>query len=198
MTQLNEGIASLTLTDVQTMLNGHGFPCGKTDGILGPNTKAAVARFQQAYNGPDGWLTVDAIPGPKTQNALADLPYLSPHFTVAELASKGNGDCYVSRDLLVALEHLRAWLGMPLHVIDAYRDPAHNAAVGGATDSMHLYGLAVDLGPVCSWSAVARQEIFSGIGDRWGMIAHGDLRHLAGAANHTPNATVANPARWSY
>jgi zinc D-Ala-D-Ala carboxypeptidase len=187
----------LNLTDVQAALNAHGFPCGRVDGVLGPNTKAAVARFQQAYaNGP--WLTVDAVPGPKTQAALDDLPYLSPHFSVAEVASHGNGDCYVSRDLLAALEQLRTFLNMPLHVIDAYRDPAHNTSVGGEKDSMHLYGLAADIPPVCSWQAVARLGLFSGIGDRHGMISHVDLRHLAGQANHTPNATPQAPARWTY
>lgn len=188
----------MNLPDVQAVLNAHGFPCGKVDGILGPNTKAAVARFQQAYNGPDKWLTVDAVPGPKTQAALDDLPYLSPHFTVSELASHGNGDCYVKRELLAALEQLRSFVNMPLHIISAYRDPAHNQAVGGADDSMHLLGWAADIPPVCSWRAVARLEIFSGIGDRYGMISHVDLRHLAGDANHTPQATPQRPARWTY
>lgn len=187
----------MTLADIQALLNASGFPCGRVDGVLGPNTKAAVARFQQAYaNGP--WLTVDAVPGPKTMAALDDLPYLAPHFSTGELASKGNGDCYVARELLAALEQLRTFLGHPLHIIDAYRDPAHNRSVGGAADSMHLYGLAADIGPVCSWAAVARLGLFSGIGDRHGAISHVDLRHLAGDRNHTPQATPSAPARWSY
>lgn len=186
----------MNLTDVQRALNDDGFPCGKADGILGPATKAAVARFQQAYNaGP--WLKVDGIPGPLTTAAVAQLPQLSPHFVVAELASHGNGDCYVDRQLLVALEILRNRLSMPIHVIDAYRDPAHNAFVGGASDSMHLYGLAADIPQICSWRLVAALSVFSGIGDRFGAVSHVDLRHLS-PANETPNATPAAPVRWTY
>lgn len=187
----------MDLPQIQALLNANGFPCGRVDGILGPNTKAAVVRFQQAYaHGP--WLTVDAVPGPKTRAALDDLPYLAPHFSVAEVASKGNGDCYVRRELLAALEQLRTFLGHPLHIISGYRDPAHNRQVGGAADSMHIYGLAADIPPVCSWGAVARLDLFSGVGDRHGAISHVDLRHLAGDRNHTSNATPQNPARWSY
>lgn len=188
----------MDIPEIQATLNASGFPCGKVDGIVGPDTKAAVGRFQKAYNGPRGWLTIDAVPGPLTQAALADLPYLSAHFSVAEVASHGNGTCYVDRALLQALEQLRTFLNMPLHIIDAYRDPAHNQAVGGERDSMHLYGLAADIPQVCSWQAVARLGLFSGIGDRHGMISHVDLRHLAGQANHTPAATPQAPARWTY
>jgi zinc D-Ala-D-Ala carboxypeptidase len=186
----------MNLTDVQRALNANGFPCGKPDGVLGPATKAAVSRFQTAWNnGP--WLTVDGIPGPLTQAAAAKLPQLSLHFTVDELASHGNGNCYVDRRLLVALEILRNRLGMPIHVIDAYRDPAHNKAVGGAADSWHLYGLAADIPGICGWRLVAALDVFSGIGDRAGAISHVDLRHLS-AKNLTPLATPEHPARWTY
>jgi hypothetical protein len=182
---------------IQSLLATHGFPCGKIDGELGPNTKAAVARFQMAFNiGP--WLTVDSIPGANTQAALANLPHLSQNFVVDELRSHGNGDCYVKRELLAALEKLRDLLNMPIHVIDAYRDPAHNAAVGGEQDSMHVLGYAADIPQICGWRKVASLQIFSGIGDRNGAISHIDMRHLAGANNHTPQATPLNPARWTY
>jgi len=186
----------MTLPDIQRALTANGFPCGTPDGVLGPATKAAVARFQTAYNnGP--WLTIDGVPGPLTQKAVAQLPQLSLHFVAGELASHGNGTCYVDRQLLVALEILRNRLAMPIHVIDAYRDPAHNRSVGGASDSMHLYGLAADIPGICSWRLVAGLDVFSGIGDRYGAISHVDLRHLS-SHNETPNATPASPARWTY
>ena len=186
----------MNLADVQRALNANGFPCGKADGVLGPATKAAVARFQTAYNnGP--WLKIDGVPGPLTSAAVSQLPQLSVHFVVGELASHGNGDCYVNRELLVALEILRNRLGMPIHIIDAYRDPRHNASVGGAGSSMHLYGYAADIPQICSWRLVAGLEVFSGIGDRYGAISHIDLRHRS-AANETPQATPEHPARWTY
>lgn len=182
--------------EIQNRLNDFGFPCGKADGVIGPASKAAVQRFQRAFNGT--WLEVDGVPGPKTQEALTALPHLSPNFVVDELRSHGDGNCYVRRELLKALEDFRRRLNMPLHVIDAYRDPVHNKAVGGEPDSMHLYGLAADVPTICGWRLVMGLELFSGIGDRLGMISHVDMRHLAGSANHTPSATVKSPARWTY
>lgn len=186
----------MTNTEIQAALDANGFPC-KVDGVVGPATKLAVGKFQACFNGPGGWLAVDGVPGPKTQAALEQLPHLSAHFVVAEVACHHCGHAYGRRELLAALEKLRDWVG-PIRLEDAYRCPEHNAAVGGASDSMHLYGLACDpnnlTAPVAT---VAAFHLFSGIGDKNGVIKHLDCRHLS-PNNLTPNATVANPARWQY
>lgn len=187
----------MELATIQGILNGNGFPCGPADGDLGPRTKAAVAYFQRAHAAVYPWLQVDGIPGPRTQGALERLPHLSDHFTVGELACRHCRRCYVRRELLQALETLRAHLGHPLRVIDAYRCPGHNAEVGGAPNSMHLEGFAADLPPVTEWERVWALRLFSGLGDRRGMIAHVDLRHLSDA-NQTRDATPERPARWTY
>jgi hypothetical protein len=176
---------------IQQALNNNGFPCGTVDGDIGPTTKAAVTKFQRACNLV--WLIIDGLPGPATQAALANLPHLSPNFVVDELRSHGNQNCYVRRELLQGLEQLRSALNMPIHVIDAYRDPAHNAAVGGVDHSEHVDGTAADIPGICGWRKVASLQIFSGIGDRNGAISHIDMRHLDGG-QFTPQ----NPARWTY
>lgn len=187
---------------LQTTLNDNGFVCGPVDGIYGPRTHGAVAGYQLACNvgGPDRWLAVDGIDGAHTDLALVTLPAISDHFTCGECRSHGDGSLIVKRQLLDALEHLRASTGHPLPVLDVYRDPAHNAAVGGAVDSMHLYGFAADLPQTLQipvdW--IERLGLFSGIGDKNGIVAHVDLRHLAGSLNRTPDATPATPARWHY
>lgn len=182
----------MQLTDVQVILNRNGFPCGKADGIIGPMSAEAIKKFQRACNlGP--WLIIDGIPGNETQVALANLPHLSENFVVDELRSHGNGDCYVRRELVQALEKLRAELNMPIHVIDAYRDPVHNKDVGGVGGSEHIDGLAADIPQICGWRKVAGLQLFSGIGDRHGAISHVDMRHLNGG-KFTPQ----NPARWTY
>ena len=182
--------------DIQRALNANGFPCGAVDGDIGPRTQSATRLFQLACN--MDWLAVDGIPGPKTQAALAELPHLSEHFVVAELRSKGNGNCYIKRELLQALEAWRAQLGgRPMRIISAYRDPAHNAGEGGATHSMHLYGLAADVDPLEPWKDTSRRQLFSGIGDRHGAVSHVDLRHLS-SFNLTPGASPRSPARWTY
>lgn len=183
----------------QQILNGNGFPCGDVDGRLGPRTAEALRRFQEAYNnGP--WLTPGAGLDAATAAGLVELPHLSPHFTVAELRSRGNGDCYVRRELLTALEQLRARIGRPLPIRDAYRDPAHNRAVGGAQDSMHMFGLAADLFGETGLTVAQVQgyRLFAGIGDKGGVVLHVDCRDHAGANNRTPGVSPAAPARWHY
>jgi zinc D-Ala-D-Ala carboxypeptidase len=188
----------MTTSQAQKLLNANGFPCGAADGVIGPKTKAAVGRFQQAYNGTLGWLAIDGVPGPATSAALGELPHLSAHFVVAELACKHCGLAYIRRELLSALEALRQVVG-PVVLVDAYRCAEHNAAVGGADDSMHMYGWAAD--PAMSMAlhvdTVFRVRAFSGIGDQNGVVRHVDVRHLS-PQNQTLAATVANPARWQY
>lgn len=177
--------------DIQSLLATHGFPVGAVDGVIGPATKSAISRFQKAttyYSGP-----IDSVAGPNTQAALSRLPNLSDHFVVDELRSHGNGDCYVRKELVNALEQLRARLNMPIHVIDAYRDPKHNAEVGGVSGSQHLDGLAADIPGICGWRVVAAMQVFSGLGDRLGAISHVDMRHINGGPS-----TPTNPARWTY
>ena len=70
-------------------------------------------------------------------------PY--PHFAPAELASKGDGSLKLQVDAIEMLERLRVKLGAPMLVTSAYRDPAHNRAVGGAKSSYHMLGQAFDI-----------------------------------------------------
>lgn len=181
---------------IQDVLNRNGFPCGQVDGVIGPATRAAVVRFQSAH--AFGRLEIDGVPGPATQQALGQLPYLSPHFQASELACHHCHLTYVNRELLFALELLRAKVG-PLGIEDAYRCPAHNAAIkGSAQDSMHVLGGAADLTNMPALSTVLDLKAFSGVGNRGTRASHVDVRHVMGAANHTPDATPTRPARWSY
>lgn len=177
--------------DIQLLLNANGFPCGYADGIVGPATRAAVARFQQAHAFVA--LAVDGIPGPQTQAALSHLPLLSPHFEVHEVMCRHCGLAYVHRELLSALEELRARVGAPITLLDAYRCEHHNAEIGGATDSQHKTGTAVDLDTRITVAAVRQSERFSGIGNRGVLASHIDVRHVLGDP-----ATPQAPALWSY
>lgn len=47
--------------------------------------------------------------------------------------------------LVDALEELRALVGVPILVDDAYRCPGHNAQVGGVKGSQHELGIAADI-----------------------------------------------------
>jgi zinc D-Ala-D-Ala carboxypeptidase len=76
--------------------------------------------------------------------------HYSKHFTRAELDCKCG--CKTPRKiqrrlarLARRLEKLRKILGRSLGILSAYRCKRRNDEVGGAKDSMHLYGLAADL-----------------------------------------------------
>lgn len=81
---------------------------------------------------------------------------LSPHFTLAEFtasqtAARRGIPNTPPADVLARLkvtaagmEKVRAALGKPVTVSSAYRSPALNKAVGGAKNSAHVEGWAVD------------------------------------------------------
>jgi peptidoglycan hydrolase-like protein with peptidoglycan-binding domain len=198
---------------LQRTLTQLGFPCGAIDGLNGPATRTAVARFQLAYN-LGRHLAVDGQYGPLTLAALNEVQRtgrLSPSFTIAELRSKGDGTVWVHRTLLVQLEALRRAVGRPLALVSAWRDVAHNRRVGGATSSQHTYGAAPELRAIASrLSAGAhlhagraadfnrnyitlddarKLRLFTGIGHRDGWVTHVDMR--------TPGNADA-PTVWRY
>lgn len=49
------------------------------------------------------------------------------------------------KELAKNMQILRDELGVPIHLTNGYRSPAHNKSVGGAKNSMHLYGKACDM-----------------------------------------------------
>lgn len=90
------------------------------------------------------------------------------NFSPQELACKGSGELLVNRDAMDRLQRLRKAMGHPLIVVSAYRSHRHNAAVGGAKNSMHLQGRAFDISTVNvdpqTLMDVAKRVGFGGIG----------------------------------
>lgn len=69
----------------------------------------------------------------------------SEHFSVKELASPDTGEAYVHPDLIAKLELLRASVGFPLIITSGYRTKEWNEKIGGAKNSYHVKGMAVDI-----------------------------------------------------
>lgn len=125
------------------------------DGIFGPVTEAAVKRFQSAYG-----LTSNGVVGSETQEALNALEASdgsTRHFAFAEFHSNDGsgfsggkvGSSEVKenvRRLMYKLEAVRKKGGdNPITINSGFRSIAHNSAVGGASNSQHMYGIAADI-----------------------------------------------------
>lgn len=72
--------------------------------------------------------------------------YLTKNFQVKEFACKDGSDTVFIADMLpIVCQYIRMRVAKAVGINSAYRTPEHNAAVGGAEFSMHLYGAAADL-----------------------------------------------------
>lgn len=69
---------------------------------------------------------------------------LTPHFSRAEFRCRDGSEHAIDCRLLAMLEGLRAVIGRPITITSGYRSPDYNRQVGGASNSMHLRGMAAD------------------------------------------------------
>lgn len=70
---------------------------------------------------------------------------LTANFKVREFACQdGSDSILIDVDGVRKLQAVRDLFGKPISINSAYRNKKHNAAVGGASNSQHLYGKAFD------------------------------------------------------
>lgn len=147
----------MTIRQIQCLLMFFDYKL-EPDGLLGPETKAAVKDFQAGY----GLVKVDGIPGSTTQDALRkavsqgwnrekqDFWTEIQYFTRDEpyigcSCGKCGGFPIEPREALMKLaDRVRGHFGVPLIPTSTVRCEAHNAAVGGVANSRHLLGKAMD------------------------------------------------------
>ncbi len=116
----------------------------------------------------------------------------SPHLTWQELACK-DGTPYPEEfiedgrvfKLAQTFEQIRLLAGeYPITILSAYRTPEHNRKVGGARNSQHVEGRALDLKPPKTWSVKSFYELIRryapelgihGLG-RYKTFVHVDIR----------------------
>lgn len=103
---------------------------------------------------------------------------LYPHFKLWELANnKGDANkpqmllTPAQDDLMICIENLREWWARGINCNSCFRQPLYNKAVGGSSNSLHLYALAFDWGVDLSYSQrVAVCEQWKSITKRAGKI----------------------------
>lgn len=81
-------------------------------------------------------------------------------------------------ELAAAFEALRAAVGLTLVVLSAYRTIAHNRAVGGARDSQHVQGRALDLLPPRGWSSMQLAAVAREIPEIRGLGVYDTFTHI--------------------
>lgn len=173
----------------------------------------AIMDFQRCWNLGVA-LKITGIADPPTVAALdlslalkgSGQPDISAHFSAREFACQCGGksrECrriWVARPVIQVAEQYRQLVG-PFSPVRACRCPLQNRAVGGKRNSMHLYGLALDL-PVYTVTAkqVKGLRSVSGIGvytaGRRKVVRHVDARHLADSDR--TGGTIASPVIWDY
>lgn len=105
---------------------------------------------------------------------------VSKNFKLREFACKdGSNLVKLDSELLDKLQKLRTRINKPIIITSGYRTPEHNKKVGGASNSQHLYGKAVDIkvnGMTPSQLKVHAEKIgFKGIG-LYKTFLHVDVR----------------------
>lgn len=157
----------MDVRQLQNLLQYLGYYEGRVDGISGPLTTAAVQAFRMDNGMPalgdeleevligavfhgkfKGGAAGSAAPAASSA-AEADFWSTVQHFGRHEFACEcgkcGGYPVEPSRELVAVLERIRAQAGEAVYISSGVRCRAHNAAVGGSSDSRHMYGDAADI-----------------------------------------------------
>ena len=142
----------INVKQVQNLLYALGFYTGAIDGIWGSKSKAALDAAENKY------CKSSSFDFPDENAVSADVKMSDAEFWTTikyfkreEFRCKCGGKycdgfpAEPDRGLVRELDTLRARIGHPLIVNSGIRCKKHNAAVGGAAASQHLYGTAADI-----------------------------------------------------
>ena len=153
----------MTTYQRQLLLEYLGFSPGPLDGLDGPKTREACRRFQSAFGLPatgafddatDQGL-IDAVSGAMTpvdksqsggdSDWWEDIRYFKRSEFACKCGRCGGFPAEPREDLVRIADKIRGHFGAPAHVVSGLRCPDHNRAVGGKSNSQHMYGEACDL-----------------------------------------------------
>lgn len=134
---------------------------------------------------------------------------IAQHFKLREYASKDGVDLVLVHPEMIDLaQRIRLRIGEALISNSSYRSPAHNEAVGGVSNSQHLYGRAMDLvaaGRTPSFIAKQSEALGAKCTIIYAGFCHVDLRtdgtyygYSSGTSVATNLVTLQNGARGAH
>lgn len=150
----------MTVKQIQALLIYLGYDPGQVDGIIGPKTRGALSAFQPDYGlpatgQPDDTtckMLVAAVAGtavkverPQTGDWWEDIRYFKRSEFACKCGRCGGFPAEPQEAMVRIADKIRGHFGAPAHVVSGLRCPAHNRAVGGKSNSQHMYGEAVDI-----------------------------------------------------
>lgn len=116
---------------------------------------------------------------------------LSENFDIEEFACKDNcGFKDVSMELVTLLEDIRADFNSPIVIYSGCRCQNHNEAVGGASNSQHLYGLAADIYVVGVQPNMLAEYLSNKYQGSYGVGKYAGFTHI--------DVRSGGPARWGF
>ena len=196
---------TLSRAQATSMLLAIGFDNAKRDYV------SAVRGFQTGWNLGQA-LQVDGIVGEKTSTALTTSfarqrkgqSTMSAHFSFVEFRCNDGGrfpECkriWVLRDHVRRLEAYRAKINAPVRIVSGCRCKRHNAEVGGAKSSQHMFGTASDIQGLASLDQKKKFALFAGLGfqQSTSRVVHVDSRDKGG--HNLTNGRPAAPTTWKY
>lgn len=169
-----------------------------------------VRNFQRGYTFSN--LAIDGLYGPATDAALRNANArrlqgkgtASQNFSFHEFRCKCYGryaacqGVVMHRTHIKRLQMLRDKIGRSVPIVSGYRCPNHNRAVGGASSSQHMFGVACDIPGIVSVSGMKSLGIFAGVGYSLstGKVLHVDSRDIGG--HNTTGGRTSAPTVWRY
>lgn len=135
----------MTTKQKQCLLCYLGYYTGPVDGIWGEQSTAAAKAFLQAFPSEDALETalLAAIAQPVT-DWWEDIEFFEKGEFACKCGSCGGYPAELSQALVEAADRVRKHFSSPAIVSSGLRCKAHNAKVGGVSNSRHLTGKAID------------------------------------------------------
>src|SRR5579864_1093640 len=93
-------------------------------------------------------------------NCLRGEDEMAEFFSEKEFSCPCCGANKIETEVIARIDTIRSSLGVPLHINSGYRCEKHNKEVGGAKDSQHLIGKAIDVS-IANMTAAKKYEFLS-------------------------------------